>query len=200
MKDIFEIRGFFYRLEGLNCRSYLNITRRGASQVDPDLLVVMMNPGNSKPLDGMYKGEKESVARPDRTIMQIMRLMDKCELSYCRILNLTDIQETRSNDLYEILSQGKTKKMTHSIFDPRRQAEFDELYPRDTRTVLAWGVHEALTELAQMALDRIGKENTLGLQKDEMETAYYHPLPPSYYKQKTWVNQITKQIKNRQQF
>jgi hypothetical protein len=200
MKDIFEIRGFFYRLEGLNCRSYLNITRRGTSQVDPDLLVVMMNPGNSKPLDGMYKGEKESVARPDRTIMQIMRLMDKCELSYCRILNLTDIQETRSDDLYEILSQRKTKKMTHSIFDPRRQEDFDKLYPKDTRTVLAWGVHDALTEWAQMALDRIGKKKIYGLQKDGTEAAYYHPLPPSHFKQQKWINQITEQLKNSQQF
>ena len=159
-----------------------------------------MNPGNSEPLDGMYMGKKESEAHPDRTQMQIMHVMDNCDLSYCRILNLTDIQETKSNNLYKILSRRNTKKMAHSIFDLRRQAEFDELYPRDTRTVLAWGVHDALTELAQMALDRIGKEKICGLQKDGMETAYYHPLPPSHYKQRKWVNQITEQLNNSQQF
>ncbi len=200
MKDNFEISGFFYQLENMNCRRYLDIQRKGNFRENPDLVIVMMNPGNSKPLDGMYTAKKESAAHPDRTQMQIMHVMDKCDLSYCRILNLTDIQETKSSNLYKILSKRNTKKMAHSIFDPRRQAEFDMLYPRDTRTVLAWGVHDALTELAQMALDRIGKEKIYGLQKDGTETAYYHPLPPSYYKQQKWVDQITEQLNNSQQF
>ena len=200
MKDNFEIRGFFYRLEDLNCRRDLDIKRKDTFREIPDLVIVMMNPGNSKPLDGMYKGQKESEAHPDRTQMQIMQLMDNCDLSYCRILNLTDIQETKSSNLYKILSKQKTKKMAHSIFDPRRRADFDELYPKGMRTVFAWGVNDALTELAERALDLIGTENTFGMQKHDTETAYYHPLPPSHYKQQKWVNQITEQLNNSQQF
>ena len=90
--------------------------------------------------------------------------------------------------------------MAHSIFDPRRRADFDELYPKGMRTVFAWGVHDALTELAELAVDRVGKENTYGMQKHDTETAYYHPLPPSYHKQQKWVNQITEQLINSQQF
>jgi len=200
MKDNFEIRGFFYQRENLNCRKYLDIKRKGNFRENPDLVIVMMNPGNSKPLNGMYMGQKESEAHPDRTQMQIMHVMNNCDLSYCRILNLTDIQETKSSNLYKILSKRNTKKMAHSIFDLRRQAEFDELYPGGTPTVFAWGVHDALTELAQMALDRIGKEKICGLQKDGTEAAYYHPLPPSHFKQQKWINQITEQLKNSQQF
>ncbi|MGA9269161.1 MAG: hypothetical protein WBV45_00965 [Lutimonas sp.] len=196
MKDDFEIRGYFYRLEDINCRKYLDIKRKDTFLENPDLLVVMMNPGNSKPLDGMYTGKEESEACPDRTQMQIMHLMKNCDLSYCRILNLTDIQESKSSILYKILSKRKIKKMAHSIFDPRRQAEFNELYPKGTRTIFAWGVHEALTELAQVALDRVGEENTFGLKKGNLDTAYYHPLPPNYFKQQNWINQISKQLNN----
>ncbi len=200
MQGDFVISGCFYDLEGLKCRKFLDIKRKGSTLKNPDLLVVMMNPGNSKPTDGEYLGDKVTQARPDRTQMQIMRLMDNCKLSYCRILNLTDIQEPHSLALYAILSKGKTKKMAHSIFDLRRQVEFDELYPKGTPTVFAWGVHDALTELAQLALDRLGKENNFGLQKQDRETAYYHPLPPNYHKQQQWIEQITQQLKTIQQF
>ena len=198
MQEAFEIRGCFYELDGLKCRKFLNIKRRHSYLESPDIVVVMMNPGNSRPLDGLYGGNKESEALPDRTQMQIMRLMNNCELSYCRILNLTDIQETQSSVLYKILLKRKTKKMAHSIFDVRRQDEFNELYPKGARAVFAWGVDGALTELAQQALDRIGTQNALGLQKGDIQTAYYHPLPPSYYKQQAWIDRMTEQImKNR---
>ena len=200
MKEEFGIRGCFYELAGLNCRKFLDIKRRRSSIKKPDLLAVMMNPGNSKPVDGRYEDDRVTEAKPDRTQMQIMRVMNNTGLDYCRIINLTDIQETKSKTLFEILEKPKTKRIAHSIFDPKRQEEFNNLYPKNRLTLLAWGVHDALTELAQMALDRIGKEKIYGLQKGGTETAYYHPLPPSYYKQQQWVHQISEQLKNQKQF
>ena len=200
MKEEFEIRGCFYELEGLHCRKFLDIKRRGTSLEKPDLLVVMMNPGNSKPVDGRYDDGRVTEAKPDRTQMQIMRFMNNSGFDYCRIINLTDIQETKSKALIEILEKPKTKRIAHSIFDAKRQEEFKDLYPKNRLTLLAWGVNEALNELAQQAMKKLGNDNILGLKKENSKLAYYHPLPPSYYKQQQWVHQISEQLKNQKQF
>ena len=84
--------------------------------------------------------------------------------------------------------------MAHSIFDPRRREELDALVPDNATTVFAWGVAEELTELAQQAVKRFAGQIVHGLQKDPGKTAYYHPLPPSYYKQKEWLNLMTEQL------
>lgn len=194
MKDIYEVRGCFYRLNGLDCRKYLDIRMRSSNLQHPELLVVMMNPGNSRPVDGEYLIHREAEAIPDRTQVQIMRLMENCGFSYTRILNLTDIQETKSIRLFRILADIKKKNMAHSIFDPRRREELDALVPDNATTVFAWGVAEELTELAQQAVKRFAGQIVHGLQKDPGKTAYYHPLPPSYYKQKEWLNLMTEQL------
>lgn len=200
MKEEFDIRGCFYELAGLKCRKFLDIKRRRSSLKEPDLVAVMMNPGNSKPVDGRYEDHRVTQAKPDRTQMQIMRFMNNSGFDYCRIINLTDIQETRSKTLFEILEKPKTKRITHSIFDPKRQEEFNELCPKSRLTLLAWGVDDALSELAQQAMKKLGNDNILGLKKENGKLAYYHPLPPSYHKQQQWVHQISEQLKNRKQF
>jgi len=200
MEEEFEIRGCFYELAGLNCRKFLDIKRRRCSLKKPDLLAVMMNPGNSKPVDGRYEDHRVTEARPDRTQMQIMRFMNVSGFDYCRIINLTDIQETKSKALFEILEKPKTKRIAHSIFDPKRQEEFNDLYPKNSLTLLAWGVHESLNELAQQAMKKLGNDNILGLKKENSELAYYHPLPPSYHKQQEWLSKISEQLKNQKQF
>lgn len=199
MKDNFEVRGCFYRLNGLDCRKYLDIKKRNSSLEKPDLLVVMMNPGNSKPIDGKYMNNRMVGAIPDRTQHQIMRLMENCGYGYGRILNLTDIQETKSKRLFRILADIEKKNMAHSIFDPRRREELDGLIPESMTTVFAWGVAEELTELARAAVDRFDGDIVCGLRKDERRTAYYHPLPPSYPKQKKWVSEISQQLKTSKQ-
>lgn len=199
MKDGFEIAGCFYRLAGFNCRKYLDIRRKGTCLENPDLLAVMMNPGNSRPVDGIYGSGLATKADSDRTQQQVMRVMNNCDLDYCRVINLTDIQETKSSKLYRVLDKPKTKKVAHSIFDPRRQSDFDVLFPKNTVTILAWGVHEALTGLARQAIEKIGNENAVGLKKNNSELGYYHPLPPSYYKQQAWVSQMTELLKKSNQ-
>ena len=195
MKENFEVWGCFYRLNGLHCRKYLDIKKWNSSLEKPDLLVVMMNPGNSKPIDGKYLNNRMVGAISDRTQHQIMRLMENCGYGYSRIINLTDIQETKSKRLFSILTDIEKKNMAHSIFDPRRREELDALVPENATTVFAWGVAEELTELAQAAMDRFEGSIVYGLRKDDRRTAYYHPLPPSYPKQVKWVNEISQQLK-----
>ena len=199
MQENFQIRGCFYRLEGTPCRKYLDIQRKGKYLATPDLVVVMMNPGSSKPLNGRYELNRATAAKPDRTQIQIMRVMDNCGFDFCRIFNLTDIQETKSKTLMEILSKPRTKNLPHSIFDPRRRDDFDDLFPQNTMTLLAWGVHDALNDLAQQAIKKVGTKKIVGLTKANNDLAYYHPLPPSFYKQQQWVSKISKQLKNQKQ-
>ena len=196
MKIDFEITGCFYRLKNLNCRKHLDIKRRGYESEIPDLLVVMMNPGSSKPVDGKYCIEHESKTAPDRTQQQIMRVMERCEINHCRIINLTDIQETRSDKLYLMLAQPNVKRLPHSIFDPRRKRDLELLVPGNVKVLFAWGVHDALGELAQKAFIQFGNRKVFGLKKKGESFAYYHALPPNFYKQKDWVNQISQQILN----
>jgi hypothetical protein len=194
--DLFDITGLFYECCGFNCRKYLNIKKKTCSRKSPDLLVVMMNPGQSKSLNGLVHGDGEAKAIPDRTQNQIMRVMRNCGFDYSRILNLSDVRETRSGEFYRLLPLLSEKKTAHSIFDPRRKNDFEDLFVRGVPVILAWGVHDVLKDLARMAIERIGSESVFGIKKKGSEFAYYHPLPPNYHKQQQWVKQITKQLKN----
>ena len=103
MPDQYNYTGYFYTKEGYRLRSYLNIRkksgwfaqglRRVKSRIGvdtPDVMVVMMNPGASSPLEGGDDGRAEYAAKPDLTQKQIARVMGHCGFSYARILNLSD--------------------------------------------------------------------------------------------------------------
>jgi hypothetical protein len=49
MKTQFTITGFYYEVQGIKFQ-YLDIKTINSGQ-KPDLMVIMMNPGSSKPLD-----------------------------------------------------------------------------------------------------------------------------------------------------
>jgi len=195
MKDNFYITGLFYQLDEFKCRKYLNIKKRGTAIEIPDLMVIMMNPGKSKPIDGIDDNYHESEASPDQTQNQIMRIMLNCGFEYSRILNLSDARETSSGKFYQMIPYFKSQNILHSIFDNQRKDDLENLLIRDTKTIFSWGVNNSLTELTKNAVEKIGLKNSYGIKKDGTEFAYYHPLPPNYHKQNEWVEEITKQIK-----
>lgn len=92
MKNDFKITGLFYELNDFKFRKYLNIVRKNSNTENPDLMIVMMNPGSSRPLKEENYLNTESEAIPDRTQDQIMRLMNNCSFNYARILNLSDLR------------------------------------------------------------------------------------------------------------
>jgi len=67
MKTQFQITGLFYKLKGYRFRKYLNIKCRNSKKQTPDLMVIMMNPGSSKPVDGIENNIVETKEIPDRT-------------------------------------------------------------------------------------------------------------------------------------
>ena len=195
MKENFYITGLFYETNGYKFRKVLNIKKKESELIVPDLMVVMMNPGKSRPINGIDNSDIESEAIPDNTQSKIMQVMLICGFEYSRILNLSDVRETSCVKFYELISVFDKENIAHSIFDGRRKSDFDKYFVRGVKTILAWGVDNSLTELAKTAINKMGNENYYGLKKSKTEYAYYHPLPPNYYKQKEWVEKISEQIK-----
>lgn len=195
MRQNFDINGYFYKIEGIKCRKYLDIKKKDAKIKTPDLMVVMMNPGKSKPVDGIDDGKKEVETIPDKTQDQIMRVMENCGFEYSRILNLSDVRITPCGAFYDMLPNLKKNQIPHSIFDKKRDTDFKELFVANIPTIFAWGVSKNLTELATIAIDRIGIKHSAGIKKIDEEFAFYHPLPRNNNQQIEWVKKITERIK-----
>ena len=189
MDKEYDIRGLFYENNGYLCRKYLNIRRKSLNVVEPDLMIVMMNPGSSFPKDENDNNVVESGAALDDTQRQIIRVMNNCNFNYARILNLSDFRESKSDVFYSEIDN--LKNISHSIFSDRRTEDFENLFVKDIPVVVAWGVSKKLEKLAENAIGKINKKNIYGLLKRGTKVLYYHPLPPNFNKQKKWVSEIT---------
>lgn len=103
MSNNFIITGFFYEACGYKLRMHLDIKRAGVEKTTPDLMVILMNPGSSRPIDGIDNNLIPSEATPDATQYQIMDVMDLASLDFARILNLSDIRTSDSVELYNFI-------------------------------------------------------------------------------------------------
>ena len=195
MRDKFYIQGLFYKIDNYKCRMHLDIKNKDSMLTKPDLMVVMMNPGSSYPLDGNDDNDSVSEAVPDNTQDQIMKVMENCGYLYARVLNLSDLRTPNSNELYQFIKAKDSKNIRHSIFCDERQDDFDYLYVNNVPVIYGWGVNKALTDLAKMAVNRINHPNPVGLKKGGSNYSYYHPLPRGHKKQIEWVNKITDMLK-----
>lgn len=153
--------GDFYDLqfggETYQCRSTLEIFRsmRNLNNPDrlldctPDIVVIMMNPGSSRPCEDIpprqldSSGDIASCPRliltvPDIAQYQIMRIMDEKDLQHVRVLNLSDIR--MSSHFLENFPGGGCAVPGHSIFCPERYAEFQcRLNSRLNIIIAGWG-------------------------------------------------------------
>ena len=193
MSTKFEVKGLFYESNGYKLRQHLDITRVGVELNEPDLMVVMMNPGSSYPLDGIDNNSMPSEAEPDTTQQQIMKVMDASTFNYARILNLSDLRTPDSSELYRFLKSEESSKVEHSIFSPNRKSELAQLFIYGAPVIFGWGVNQALIPLAKQAIDTLCISNPLGILKPNTKYSYYHPLPRVYAKQLEWVQHVTSQ-------
>ncbi|NRA92296.1 MAG: DUF1643 domain-containing protein [Psychroserpens sp.] len=194
MKTNFLITGIFYERDGFQFRKVLHIKHTKTDLSQPDLMVIMMNPGASQPIDGIYNEFKEVEAIPDKTQEQIIKLMTNCGFHYTRILNLSDLKDSNSRSLLKLISHLDSKNIPHSIFDSRRSTELKQYYTKGIPTIFAWGVHSHLSPLAKLALTHLEIERPIGIPKKDSDFGFYHPLPPNYHKQLLWLEQITEQL------
>lgn len=200
LREHFEVTGFFYQEGEYIFRKFLDIKKKSNTTKPLDLMVIMMNPGTSRP-EGIKKYHKISgdlfdktvPTIPDNTQDQIMRIMIKCNFEYARILNLSDLCDSKSSSFYKKLNELNTAKINHSIFQAKREDDFNALFKSNVKLIVAWGVHKALKDLAISALSEIG-DNKIGLRKENIDWAFYHPLPRINQKQLDWINEIENQI------
>lgn len=200
LKAEFEVVGHFYEAHGHKLRKYLDIKRVGAREEIPDLMVVMMNPGSSYPLDNNDNNVLPSKAEPDTTQQQVIKVMNKASFNYARVLNLSDLRTPSSDDLYAFLKSEEAKSVDHSIFSFSRKSELDQLLIKNVPVIFAWGVNPALVPFAKLAIDVLGIDNSIGMLKHNTKYSYYHPLPKVYAKQLEWVRYITDECIRKRQF
>ena len=194
MSSTFEVTGLFYEANGFNLRKFLDIKLQGTKKCAPELMVVMMNPGSSYPLDGIENNTVSSAAQPDNTQAQIMKVMEAVSIEYARVLNLSDLRTPDSNALYRFLKSEESQLVDHSIFSSTRKSELNKLFERSVPVIFGWGVNSALLPLAKKAIDALSVEEPFGVKKKNDDYLYYHPLPRIYSKQLEWVQHVTNQL------
>jgi hypothetical protein len=167
---------------------------------EPDLLVIMMNPGASRPLDALWNASGSggfTEAVPDRTQYQIMRLLLAArhagqDWQHARVLNLSDLRTPQSAVLQQKLIQYQAD-LSHSVFAPERKAECAEYFAHMSTPVLcAWGLHPGLVPWAQRALAAAKGHAVYGLSEDGI--LYRHPLPQRHDLQQRWLEQVLRQM------
>jgi hypothetical protein len=180
LKKSFEVYGHFYNLKLSNsvfkCRSVLEIKRKEKLTELPDIIVIMMNPGSSVPLDKSYNPitysteeyfklkEKEIIpTRPDNAQYQIMRVMETNKWNFVRILNLSDLRNGNSGKFQtEFRSAEKLDKTNpHCLTHPSRKNELAKcIKSRSNKIIAAWGditeLHDSANVLLRMDVDIIG--------------------------------------------
>ena len=206
LKKHFSVFGHFYDLKIkekiFNCRSVLEIVSNSITDIqrsNPCAVIVMMNPGSSRPIDINYfpklflpeeiitdSWNKDIIpARPDNAQYQIMRLMLLQQWKHVRILNLSDLRNGNSGDFsieYEkarLLDQSNP----HSLLHEKRHPELIKNCSATPVVIAAWGTTEVLREAAIYFLDII--KNIEGLPLDK--PWYRYPSPYKKVQKLEWL-------------
>lgn len=216
----YSVFGWFYDIKNKGrYRSVLEIHRNSQSKkIEPylinaypiDLVVIMMNPGGSKPvnkndvvkidrikeLNKLYQIKKLVPTDPDLTQYQLMRVMDSVtSINSMRVLNLSDIREANSIDLPKQLIDSDN----HSLFLGTRKDELETLFTKKVPILLAYGSISKLKPCAKKAHEFIGNRTIIGVTEPGREFYYWHPLR-RFKKNTEWVEKIINEIKQKSIF
>lgn len=223
LKQQFAVFGHFYSVRisarvRIECRSVLELIAHARtpklpddiSQLRPDAIVIMMNPGSSQPLqpvDQLLKVEAMDrlsthlvPTRPDTTQYQVLRVMRQLGWQHVRVLNLSDLRCTKSVQFFREFQQLEAESDfdAHTLFAARRKIELARrLTPHhDLPIVRAWGVSDALDPLIDRCERALrGRGPCYGLPKPGTTNKYFHPLPSLQSQQRLWVEQMLQQIR-----
>ena len=217
LKKRFACYGHFYELVFMNgerakCRSVLEIVDTSIPQrnpaeislMEPDVVVIMMNPGSSHPKD-IYHLDKEIeyprttdsrrkelvLTQPDNTQYQVMRVAVSQGWNHIRVLNLSDLRDPKSGSFIqktEALS-GIMGGHTHSLFCPERSGECHHALKRKSSTpiMLGWGQDTGLLPLVEQCLKRIEGESTCTVPSEVHPLLNAHPSPMLQSKKLLWL-------------
>jgi len=223
LKKTYGIYGHFYSVDlesgdRIHCRSVLEIASKQSlpskietlSNQKPDAVVIMMNPGSSKPLEAADNLISEKhlsqlkvslvLTKPDTTQYQVMRVMSYCQWSHVRVLNLSDLRDPKSAKFIAHFAdiERRTGFLGHSLFSELRRAELKhKLNRRPNAPILcAWGVSPDLDPLIERCQNRIKHiPGKTGLLKPDTKNKYFHPLPTLQKDKLRWVNHVIQHLK-----
>jgi hypothetical protein len=219
-KKHFAVHGLFYDVPiggaVRSCRSVLELIAHDLVPAGdpspvldrrPDLLVVMMNPGSSRSVDATFTPPQVETAEkirqvrqlvptvPDTTQYQVMKVMLARGWRHARVLNLSDLRETKSHNQFRDLQSLSELPDgdVHSIFSPvRRQELLGHIGPAEGSppVILGWGRHKALDPLAEQCLEALSGRVAVGVQAPEGPLAYAHPSPMMQKAKDAWIERI----------
>lgn len=205
-----NVYGYFYnRIINnitINCRNILILSKakiNAVTTLPADALIVMMNPGDSQPIDQTkiklidstddlfndFTNIFEAIA--DKTQDVIIELMNRMNYDSVIIINLSDIRNKDSNEFIKSINNINFDDTgsEHSIFDNSREKELNFILDRckNKPIIVATGVDYKLRFLTAQAMSRLPEHNIIGYKAQER---YYHP---SRMKNK-WIEKIIKQL------
>jgi hypothetical protein len=211
LKEKFDVFGHFYDLkigkEIFKCRSILEIVSKGLEyklKGLPDAVIIMMNPGSSRPLDKTYslrlfsideifsKNWKKEIVppRPDNAQYQIMRLMLLNDWNYVKVLNLSDLRNGNSGEFSNEFKRASAidPSNPHCIVHIKRRNELksETRSKANNPVIAAWGTVEVLRNAATELIELV--PNLIGL---KLDTPWYKYPSPYIKKQKlNWLTDI----------
>ncbi|MGE7604679.1 DUF1643 domain-containing protein [Peribacillus sp. NPDC097675] len=218
-RDAFHCYGHFYDLFLANqkivkCRSVLEIVRKSSNisidsvtNLRPNAIAIMMNPGKSYPLrntperinlesfDINFNLKPLVATYPDYTQARIMKLMNYKNWNHVRIINLSDIREPNSNRLGQLIKNFElvTRTKVHSIFCNERKSERDDALSEDIVPILlAWGGKDFLEEPASQCLCIVSTREIFGVPSIESEIHFQHPLT----RRVSWYSKMIELLRN----
>lgn len=210
LKKKYQVKGRFYVLSGsdstFKCRSLLTISDT-TTKNQKKLLVIMLNPGSSRPLESEYL-ETEILpteinklnriqlvdAKPDATQYQIMRVMNEFQFSYVDIINLYDIREPKSNVFFENAKKGKFQ-IEASIFSDKRKSELINYFTENTTVILAWGNTKSISETEKIAIDKVFKLTKKVITVRGNGNKICHPSPQNQNLKLKWLDNTYGQLR-----
>jgi hypothetical protein len=229
LKKTFRCYGHFYRLNILGidpqlCRSVLEITSLPREAVGagidsddlfgtessplslPDAVVIMMNPGSSRPIED---GDTDSLlefplpdefkkplalTQPDNTQYQLMRIMAAKGWTHLRILNISDIRDPKSPSFIARTQalDGIPGGGRHSLFSEARAEERTSMFKRKPGApfILGWGQDAGLLPLAKQCLRCIEGEKVVTIPSETNPILTAHPSPMMQVKKEEWIEKI----------
>ena len=211
----FSVFGHFYDLnidgQTFNCRSVLEIVSKSIDSIadsNPCAVVVMMNPGSSKPSNSSYIPKMYSVSqitseslvkeviptKPDNAQYQIMRLMLLKGWKHVRILNLSDLRNGNSGN-FSIEFQKSLEidsSAPHSLLSKKRHAELLHYCSKSRAVIAAWGSTGVLREAAEEFLRLFPNVEGLPLEKPW----YRYPSPYKKDQKLDWLKAMNEKLKH----
>ncbi len=220
LKKQFTCYGHFYELQLMNgerarCRSVLEIVDRSIQQENPsdisemipDVVVIMMNPGSSRPkveghvdeviefpMSGKLTRKPLVLTQPDNTQYQVMRVAVSKGWNHIRVLNLSDLRDPKSGSFLQKVDMlgGIMGGHVHSIFCDERSEECAFSLKRKTPTpmVLGWGQDLGLLPLVEQCLEKIEGEPAATVPSAVHPLLNAHPSPMLQKKKIQWLETI----------